>query len=164
MLLIYGFNRIIRFNSKGEFNIPVGNVDFNKNVVCALKNYLEFVKNRDINFFCDDYKKFIKSNKFEKDDFIYFDPPYLITNSEYNKLWDVEDEKRLYKILDALNEKNIKFGLSNIVNHKGRTNKILEVWMKKYNVYEIESNYISRFDNTIKKDSREVYITNYEKI
>ena len=28
--------------------------------------------------------------------------------------------------------------------------------MKKYIVYEIESNYISRFDNTIKKNSKEV--------
>ena len=33
MLLIYGFNRMLRFNSKGDFNLPVGNVDFNKNVV-----------------------------------------------------------------------------------------------------------------------------------
>ena len=30
ILLIFGFNRILRFNSKGEFNLPVGNVDFNK--------------------------------------------------------------------------------------------------------------------------------------
>ena len=37
MLLIYGFNRMLRFNSKGDFNLPVGNVDFNKNVVNALK-------------------------------------------------------------------------------------------------------------------------------
>ena len=28
---------MIRFNSKGEFNVPVGNVDFNKNVATALK-------------------------------------------------------------------------------------------------------------------------------
>ena len=32
---------------------------------------------------------------------------------------------------------------------------------KKYNEYDIKSNYISRFDNTIKKDSKEIYITNY---
>ncbi|PHL17233.1 DNA adenine methylase, partial [Enterococcus faecium] len=34
-------------------------------------------------------------------------------------------------------------------------------WGKKYNEYDIKSNYISRFDNTIKKDSKEIYITNY---
>ena len=31
VLLIYGFNRILRFNLSGKFNLPVGNVDFNKN-------------------------------------------------------------------------------------------------------------------------------------
>ena len=39
LLIIYGFNRMIRFNSKGEFNLPVGNVDFNSNVVKALIEY-----------------------------------------------------------------------------------------------------------------------------
>ena len=41
MLLIYGFNRMLRFNSKGDFNLPVGNVDFNKNVVNALNSYFD---------------------------------------------------------------------------------------------------------------------------
>ena len=31
------------------------------------------------------------------------------------------------------------------------------------NVYDIESNYISFNDNTIKKDSKEVFVTNYGK-
>lgn len=43
LLLIYGFNRILRFNSKGDFNLPVGNVDFNKNVVNALETYFNNV-------------------------------------------------------------------------------------------------------------------------
>lgn len=36
LLLIYGFNRMLRFNRNGDFNLPVGNVDFNNNVVNAL--------------------------------------------------------------------------------------------------------------------------------
>lgn len=43
ILLIYGFNRMLRFNGGGRFNLPVGNVDFNKNVVNALNNYFYFV-------------------------------------------------------------------------------------------------------------------------
>lgn len=38
----YWFNRILRFNLKNEFNLPVWNVDFNKNVVSALTNYFDF--------------------------------------------------------------------------------------------------------------------------
>ena len=99
--------------------------------------------------------------KMENGDFLYFDPPYLITFSDYNKLWGEDEERRLYKLLDELDSKGIKWGLSNMYNHKGKTNEILLEWGKKYNEYDIKSNYISRFDNTIKKDSKEIYITNY---
>ena len=163
LLLIYGFNHMIRFNSKGEFNLPVGNVDFNKNVYNALNNYFDFSKKNNLNFFNQDYKKFLISSNFEENDFVYFDPPYLISNSEYNKIWSEKNEKELYQILDELNNRSIKFGLSNLVVHKGGKNEILLEWMKKYKVYEVNSNYISRFDNTKKINSREVYVTNYER-
>ncbi len=87
LLLIYGFNHMIRFNSKGIFNLPVGNVDFNKNVFNALNNYLDFIKDKKISFYNYDYKDFMKNINISPDDsFIFFDPPYLISSSEYNKL------------------------------------------------------------------------------
>ncbi|MGL5023238.1 MAG: DNA adenine methylase [Cetobacterium sp.] len=163
ILLIYGFNHMIRFNKNGVFNLPVGNVDFNKNVFEALKNYIQFSLQNDINFENKDYLDFMETKILTNDDFVYLDPPYLISSSEYNKLWNEDKEKELYDFLDELNNKNIKFGVSNLLTHKGRENIILKNWMKKYKVYEIKSNYISRFDNSIKNDSKEVYITNYEK-
>ena len=162
LLLIYGFNHMIRFNRKGEFNLPVGNVDFNKNVYDALLNYLKFVDDKEIEYSNNDYINFVKEIKFNEKDFMYLDPPYLISNSEYNKNWSIEDELNLYDLIDQLDKKNVYFGLSNLIEHKGNKNHFLEERMRKYNVYEIKSNYISRFDNTI-KDSKEVYITNYEK-
>jgi DNA adenine methylase len=42
---------MIRFNSKGEFNLPVGNVDFNKNVQMALEGYFSFVKKKKYQIF-----------------------------------------------------------------------------------------------------------------
>lgn len=163
ILLIYGFNHMIRFNSKGEFNLPVGNVDFNKNVVNALENYFLFSQENSLNFKNMDYIDFINSIKFKEDDFIYLDPPYLISFSEYNKFWNEDNEHKLYEMLDQLDQKNIAFGVSNLLRHKNKENKILEKWMQKYEVKEINSNYISRFDNTIKKNSLEVYVTNYER-
>lgn len=41
---------MIRFNGKGDFNLPVGNVDFNNNVYQALNNYLDFVGEHEIEF------------------------------------------------------------------------------------------------------------------
>lgn len=163
ILLIYGFNHMIRFNKKGEFNLPVGNVDFNKNVFEALKNYIEFSLEKSIRFENKDFISFMKDKKLKENDFVYLDPPYLISASEYNKLWNDEKEKELYNFLDELDSKNVKFGISNLLTHKGQENSYLKNWMGKYNVYEINSNYISKFDNSKKVDSREVYITNYEK-
>ncbi len=162
ILLILGFNRILRFNSNGKFNLPVGNVDFNKNTITALNNYFKVIKNKKVKFYNQDYKKFLSKINFKKCDFIYCDPPYLITAGEYNKYWNENDEKELLKKLDDLNKKKVKWTLSNVIEYKGKKNKILIDWSKKYKSYKVKSNYISFNDNTIKV-FREVLIKNYEK-
>lgn len=163
LLLIYGFNHMTRFNSKGEFNLPVGNVDFNSNVYNSLNYYFDYIKKIKIKYSNMDYKDFLKSLKLNKEDYVLLDPPYLISQSEYNKLWTEADEIELYKLLDELHENGITFGITNLVYHKGKKNDIFEKWSKKYFVNEINSNYISFNDNTIKAGSKEVFVTNYGK-
>ena len=163
LLLIYGFNHMIRFNSVGKFNLPVGNVDFNRNVYSALLGYLNFMKHNDVEFHNKDFNGFLAHIVFDNKAFVYCDPPYLISASEYNKLWSEEKERELYSVLDGLDKKGVRFGITNLVRHKGQENRILLEWAKKYKTFSISSNYISFNDNTIKEDSTEVYITNYEK-
>ncbi|WP_232000292.1 Dam family site-specific DNA-(adenine-N6)-methyltransferase [Helicobacter cinaedi] len=160
MLLIYGFNRMLRFNARGEFNLPVGNVDFNHNVLKALMDYFHFIQDKDVEFFNTDFRDFLNSISLKKGDFIYLDPPYLISGSEYNKLWNEELEFRLYELLERLDSEGIAWGLSNLLTHKGKTNTLLKNFTKKYLAYTIQSNYISFNDNSIKKDSLEVYVSN----
>lgn len=161
VLLIYGFNRTLRFNSKGEFNLPVGNVDFNSNVFNALNNYFYFMQeNTNIGFYNYDFAMFLDALEIGEKDFIYLDPPYLISGSEYNKLWSEREERKLYEILKELDASGVKWGLSNLLTHKGMENVMLSSFMRNYEIYEIKSNYISFNDNSIKKDSKEVYVTN----
>lgn len=160
LLLIYGFNRMLRFNGGGKFNLPVGNVDFNKNVVRALNGYFEFIRNKKIKISSIDFRKFFSENKYNKNDFVYIDPPYLITSSEYNKLWNTKSESDLLDIIDKLDKKGVKFALSNVTHYNGNENDLLIKWMKKYEVHKIQSNYIS-YHNNGKKDIKEVLITNY---
>lgn len=160
ILLIYGFNRMLRFNGGGKFNLPVGNVDFNKNVVIALNNYFEFVQGKKIKFTSQDFRKFFEKRVYEKGDFVYLDPPYLIAASEYNKLWGEDAETSLLNLIDELDKKGVKFGLSNVTHYNGSKNDLLIKWMEKYKVHNIKSNYIS-YHNNAKKRIKEVLITNY---
>jgi DNA adenine methylase len=161
ILLVYGFNHMLRFNSKGEFNLPVGNVDFNKNVLRALNDYFQFSQKSMISYFNLDFESFLLSREYKKDDFVYVDPPYLISSSEYNKNWTTQEEERLLRVLDKLSENKVKFALSNVLIHKGRTNFTLLKWSSKYLIDPINSNYIS-FHNNSKKDTKEVLIKNYK--
>lgn len=163
ILLIYGFNHMIRFNRSGEFNLPVGNVDFNKNVYNALSNYLDFIRDKDIVFYNKDYKEFLNELNITDKSYIFLDPPYLISMSEYNKLWNENKEKELCAFLDELDAKGIKFGITNLITHKGNVNTTFGNWAQKYMIYDVDSNYISFNDNTIKADTKEVFVTNYGK-
>jgi len=161
LLLIYGFNRMLRFNSQGNFNLPVGNVDFNSNVVLALNHYFKLVSEKKIQWFNLDYKDFINTLEIAENDFIYFDPPYLITFSEYNKLWNDDIEKEFVEFLTDLHSKGVKFAVSNVISYKDKENNIFKDWAKSYFTIPIKSNYISYHDNSI-KNFQEVLVTNYE--
>lgn len=160
LLLIYGFNRMLRFNGGGKFNLPVGNVDFNKNVVKALNTYFEFVNGKRLVFTSKDFKSYFSKKSFAKNDFVYLDPPYLIAASEYNKKWNEVSEIELLSLIDDLNKKGVKFALSNVTHYNGDKNSLLIKWMRKYKVHKIKSNYIS-YHNNQKKKINEVLITNY---
>ncbi len=156
LLLIYGFNHMLRFNKKGDFNLPVGNVDFNRNVETALNSYFRIMSSNKVAWSAMDFRKFLDSIQFKGGDFVYLDPPYLITFSEYNKLWGESEERGLLAYLDLLNEKGVAFAISNVTFYKDRINTTFLDWAEKYTSHSIKSNYISYHDNSSK-----VLVTNY---
>ena len=97
--------------------------------------------------------------------FFYADPPYLITCATYNEQdgWTEKDERDLLELLDKLNERGIKFALSNVTIHKGKRNEILIDWSRKYNVHNLSFSYNnSNYHGTnTEKETQEVLITNY---
>ena len=160
LLLVYGFNHMLRFNGKGVFNLPVGNVDFNQNVHDALHDYFCLLSQKQVQWFNMDYRQFLAEIDYQKDDLVYLDPPYLITFSEYNKLWNEVTERNLLAVLDQLNVRGVKFAISNVTHYRGQTNTIFLEWSAQYHTHPIKSNYISFNDNSIKHFS-EVLVTNY---
>ena len=160
LLIIYGFNHMIRFNKKGEFNLPVGNLDFNENVYNALNDYFAQTERKQPQWHSQDYSAFLAEIEFRKDDLVYLDPPYLISSSEYNKMWNEECERNLIREMDRLDAMGVRFAVSNAITYRGKKNDIFGDWAKKYNIHPISSNYISYWDNS-RKESGEVLVTNY---
>lgn len=160
VLLIYGFNHMLRFNGKGIFNLPVGNVDYNQNTHDALEDYFRLLATKHVTWFNEDFRTFLNGIDYQENDLVYLDPPYLITFSEYNKLWNDETEWDLLALLDDMNSRGIRFAISNVSHYRGRINNLFREWSAQYHSHSIKSNYISFNDNSIKQFS-EVLVTNY---
>lgn len=162
LLIVYGFNNQIRFNSHNSFNNPVGKRDFNNKMKTKLITFQKELSNKSFSFSNKDFRKI---TDIKKDDFIYLDPPYRISTATYNEKnsWTIQDDIELFNYLDNINKIGAKFMLSNVIEHKGLSNNELIKWSKKYNCVPLNfnynnSNYHSNNSNFITK---EVIIKNY---
>lgn len=136
VLHLYSFQNIIRFNSKLEFNTPVGVAGYSNDLTERQLNFKPKTKIVDfINENCLD----INIRKFDKDTVFYFDPPYNITKAAYNDGkrgfggWNDKNEFELLNYLDLIDKYGRKFMLSNVIRHKEKVNKILSNWLDKRN-------------------------------
>ena len=167
VLIIYAFNNQIRFNSSNQFNLPPGKRDFNAKIENKLISFLNQLHSKNIVFRCDDFRAFNIDN-LTSSDFVYADPPYLITCASYNEQrgWTEKDETDLLQFLDSLTEKNIRFALSNVLESKSKKNNILCNWIEKrpdYVVHALKFSYSNANYQRQKKNekTKEVLITNY---
>lgn len=168
VLILYSFNNQIRFNQRGEFNLPVGKRDFNNKMRKKLSLFIDRLKSGDYIFSDYDFRK-MPNEDWDSDTFIYADPPYLITCATYNEQdgWTEEDEKDLLKYLDGLHEKGVKFALSNVLRNKGKENKILLEWIQnnqgKYRLIPLNYTYTNANYQIKNRTSitEEVLIVNY---
>lgn len=168
VIIVYAFNNQIRFNSNGEFNLPIGKRDFNKKMQQKLAVFIDKIQQQHCDFTCLDFRSF-DTTILNSNDFVYVDPPYLITCATYNEQggWDENDEKDLLQFLDSLHKRNIRFALSNVLRSKGKENTILISWLErnkdKYKAMYLKYSYSNSNYQTKDKTSasEEVLIINY---
>lgn len=163
-IILYGFQQQIRFNSAHEFNNPVGMRWFNDKVLEKFISFSRKIKERNVTFLSTTYSK-ISLPKF-KNNFLYLDPPYSLTNGSYNDGkrgfdgWNKNLELDLFNFLDSLNLNSVNFMLSYVIEHKGSVNQELQNWIQKNNYKIIELGDILGISGSRRK---EVLIINYEK-
>lgn len=166
LLCCYGFNHQIRFNNKGEFNNPFGinRSSYNANIERNLCRTLQRIRNFD--FLTCNFRD-ISLAFMQPGDFLYADPPYLISCGSYNDGkrgfagWSEKDDGMLFEKLDALTEREIKFAMSNVILHKGKTNEGLLRWAQKYNIHYLNADYSNSNYQAVASKTKEVLITNY---
>lgn len=167
-LTCFSFNYQFRFNNNHEYNNPFGRSrsQFSENMRTNLIRFVKKIKEECIRFTVGEFEQFCLDG-LGSHDMIYCDPPYLITMGSYNdgnrgfKNWREKEERRLYEFLDRADERKIRFALSNVVCHKGKTNGILLEWSRKYKVVDLAFSYSNASYNTKKGESREVLVLNY---
>ena len=167
-LMCHSFNHQFRFNSKHEYNSSFGKnrsyfSDRQRQDLFILKQRFENKEPVTVlskNAFDFDF------SDFDENDLIYFDPPYFNSVGNYNdgrrgfEGWTAEHEKKLYELLDKLDEQGTRWALSNNLKYD---NEFLDVWKDKYNIHCLSGDYLNC--NYHKKDREtkdaEVLITNY---
>ena len=166
-LVCFSYNHQIRFNSRLEYNNPFGRnrSSFTK---AMRENLIRFCGNvRNVEFSALDFRR-IDLSGLEKRDFIYADPPYLITTGSYNDGkrgyggWSGKDDADLFALLDEADARGVRFALSNALSAGGAVNGPLAEWAKKYEIHHLKADYSNSGYN--KKDrtspTDEVLITN----
>lgn len=164
-LICYSFNNQIRFNNKGAYNMPFGkDRSFNPTLREKFITFVQRLQSMEIQFSSKDFRE-LDLDTLGENDFVYCDPPYLITVASYNENggWGEQAERDLLAKLDTLDKAGVKFGLSNVFESKGKETIILKEWAKGYKVHYLDHTYSNCSYHKKDKQSKdiEVFITNY---
>lgn len=125
-----GFNGMIRFNRKGNFNIPFCRKPqrFAQAYVTKICNQVAWVRDlvqaKDFIFKCQDFSQTIAESSAH--DIIYCDPPYIDRNVDYYNGWDESNEQKLSTELSKFKG---KFILSTWHHNDYRENEYIKsIW------------------------------------
>ncbi|MHB1681056.1 MAG: DNA adenine methylase [bacterium] len=159
-VILYGYNQQIRFNGDHDFNNPVGMRWFNDKILEKMISFSRVIKEKNIFFESKDYYEL--NYEIDKNTFIYFDPPYMLTNGSYNDGkrgfhgWNIEIENKLFGFADKLNSENKSFMISYVLEHKGKINKQLDDWVRKgrYKIINVKP--------ILANNRKEILIINFE--
>ncbi len=105
------FNGLIRFNSRGAFNVPFCRKPqrFSRSYITKICNQVSWVsktmRGKDWEFVVQDWRDSLAQT--EADDFVYLDPPYNDRHTDYFNQWSAEDAEAL-----AIAVKNLKAGFA----------------------------------------------------
>ena len=130
-----GFNGMMRFNRKGEWNIPFCKKPerfspaYITKICNQVANVRRIIQRKDWTFENVTFDKII--SQAEKGDLIYCDPPYYGRYVDYYNGWTEDDEALLYRLLS---QTKAKFILSTWHHNEFRSNEMIDKYWSNFNV------------------------------
>lgn len=120
------FNGMMRFNSKGEFNVPFCRKPdrFRQAYITKIVNQIKWVESiikPNWSFEAADWRETLAQAR--EGDFVYLDPPYAGRHTDYYNTWGEEEDEEL---LEALLNLPCGWALSNWKENKYRKNPLVE--------------------------------------
>ncbi len=151
------FNGLYRVNSKGGFNVPMG--DSKNPLVCPEEDLLEINKLlKEVEISVASFDRVLENA--QEGDFVYMDPPYYplkkTSFTRYAKGDFLEKEqKELFEVFKRLDKRGCKVMLSN-----SDTEFIKELY-KEYNIHFVKASRMVNSDGAGRGKINEVVVTNY---
>ena len=158
-LLYHSFcYKLEHHNEKLTTSFGIGSFEHFKNYI---KNGTNFFQRDSVTIKRQSFTK-LNPKKLKTNDFVYFDPPYFNSEAEYNKIWNKKKEKKLLSLCEELNNRGIKFALSNVSEIKGKVNRKLIKWCERNKFYcrSFDITYCAYSNSST--NGKEVLITNYD--
>ncbi len=159
-----GFNGMMRFNSKGKWNVPFCKKPkrFTKSYITKITNQVEKVSNV---IMSEPYWKFYNEQFSEiipmanENDIIYCDPPYYGRYVDYYNGWTIKDEELLFKLLS---ETKSKFILSTWHHNDWRENEMIKKFWDNFNIVTKDHFYHNAGNIQNRKSVVEALVCNFE--
>ena len=142
-IIMYGFQQQIRFNSKLEFNNPVGMRWFNDKLLEKFISFSRKIKEQDITFSAKSFTDLKISEGSQT--MLYLDPPYRLTVGSYNdgkrgfEGWGNEQERELMEFMVTRNKLGNKIMLSYVLqdNNNDIQNDEFRLWLIQHPEFRI---------------------------
>lgn len=158
------FNGVMRFNSKGKFNVPFCKKNnrfaqaYVTKIVNQVKGFAKAIEGKDWQFIVSSFEGTIAKAK--EGDIVYVDPPYLGRHADYFNTWGEETDNQLNELLHNL---PCKFIYSTWHSNDFRTNSAIQKYWTRdnYHIHTKEHFYHVGASEELRNPMLEAIVTNY---
>lgn len=158
------FNGLFRVNSKGLFNVPIGN--YKNPLILDTENLMAVSKSlSNVTILQTDFAKALEFA--DKETFIYYDPPYRpLKNSSFTvyamKPFDDNEQIRLKKVFEQAHNMGTLQMLSNSDPTNVGSDSFFDDLYKDYTINRILAKRLINANPNGRSEIREILITNYD--